>query len=177
MKQQINEIRRMQQLAGILKEGQLNEIEGLPEWVESVEFDPHWPELAAHVTDNWYNQNKEKIKTNIEDIRMLTSSARGYLPALPNYDPKKDYISDGGVTYIDNEGIRTNQSDSLKSRQDAVNRIKKNQVEDELLIDLLDPEDRRFVRDIVTDDEIKQLENYTIENYKKQPKLLYIIHK
>ena len=62
MKQQINEIKRMQQLAGLIKESQLNEYSPIPKgWSEIT------PDTELKVGDDIMIQGWQRISTIIED--------------------------------------------------------------------------------------------------------------
>ena len=96
----------------------LNEaVEGLPNWVESIEYSPYHGEVSLIVDKNWFNINKKKLENNIKDFWMFYSSkAENSIKNFPGYDPKQDYITDVGATIIDGKLVRTNSNDSLKNR-------------------------------------------------------------
>ena len=164
MKQPLNEqFRRMQKLAGILNEN----IEGLPGWVKDIEYDEHHGDFTLIVDKNWFTTNKTQLEDNIKDYCMFYSSKVGdSLKNLPNYDPKKDYISDEGTTYIDGKHVRTNSGDNLNSRKEDVEK----QIKDiftRYLIVITDPSGKYYVKDIISNEEIEKIKKYSEDKYKK----------
>ena len=95
-----------------------------------------------------------------------SSQANNSLKNLPNYDPKQDYISDEGTTYIDGKPVRTNQGDNLNSREKTVEgKIK--EVFTKYLIDIKDPKEKYYVKNIISNEEIEQIKKYAEDKYKK----------
>ena len=166
MKKQIlsEEFKRMQKLAGIV----INEnVEGLPEWVKDINYDNTHGELSLIVDKNWFSANKTQLENNIKDYWMFYSSKAGNsLKNFPNYDPKKDYISDEGTTYTDGKATRTNQGDSLNSRKKQVEDRTK-EIFSKYLIDIKDPKEKYYVKNIISDEEIEKIKKYGENEYKK----------
>jgi len=173
MKKQVlsEQFRRMQKLAGIVNESkfiQLTEnVEGLPQWVESIEYEDHHGELSLIVGKNWFATNKKQLEDNIEDHVMFYSSQAGNsLKNFPNYDPKQDYISDEGTTYIDGKPGRTNQGDNLNSRKGRVESAIK-EVFTKYLIDIKNSNEKYYVKNIISNQEMDQIKKFAEDKYKK----------
>lgn len=99
MKQNINEIKRMQQLAGLIKESQLNEAE------ETVSFGPF-------TNVEWYKVGEENtitlIVTNSDNFKEIEN-------AMDFED--RDYMTDEEISYLNDkvEEIADKMSDYLTS--------------------------------------------------------------
>ena len=147
----------------------LNEaVEGLPNWVESIEYSPYHGEVSLIVDKNWFNINKKKLENNIKDFWMFYSSkAENSIKNFPGYDPKQDYITDVGATIIDGKLVRTNSNDSLKNRTELANSWTDKITLQKSVLDIIDPKQKYYVKDIISDEDIKKIKDYAKEKYKK----------
>jgi hypothetical protein len=161
---------RMQMLAGIITEGQyknmLNENNTLPDWIKGDELD--FSEAILYVKEDWFNKNKQALEKNIKEFKMLYSRSKGiFLKTMDGYNPKEDYITDGGSTIINGKPAGINSSDKLESRQKAGNDLWSSIENDKQFIDLNDPKDLNFLTNIVPPEEIKNIKEYLKNKYKK----------
>jgi hypothetical protein len=100
MKQPINEIRRMQQLAGLIKEGQLNEAEDLLTLIKDyIGYDYTADQGYGTKIDDETGEeidivdNAEKKKQELEDT-IVAQKGREYFQLVQNYAELSTYESE-----------------------------------------------------------------------------------
>lgn len=161
---------RMQMLAGIITESQykemLNEENTLPDWIEGEEIDGG--EIILYAKKDWFNKNKQALEKNIKEFYMLYSRSRGaFLKAFPDYNPKEDYITDDGTTFLDGKPAGVNSSDKLENRQEMANKMwSRFENGKGYYIDINDKNDLNFLTGIVDKTEIDNIKEYIKTKYK-----------
>jgi hypothetical protein len=160
---------RMQMLAGIITESQyknmLNENNTLPDWIEGDELDGG--EAILYAKEDWFNKNKQALEKNIKEFYMLYSRSKGaFLKAFPDYNPKEDYITDDGGTFLDGKPAGVNSSDKLEYRQKKANDWWSRFENGKGYININDKNDLNFLTGIVDKTVIDNIKEYIKTKYK-----------